>query len=184
MLDISIQSIEPDKHKIIAGGPYLCETRGQQTCWDEKKSVLEEGMRNFLKFHGLMLSSIGTVQCAPAKVRRTRWSLCSPEGHVTLITVIYLAALSLSVAIEFVRGLHYLSESGGCLHFIAKKLRIFTFCSTWCRRFVWQLVAVLQVLSCCIFRYLFAFNAGLKLTGVHVTGLHYPLLKVNSFFHF
>lgn len=72
MLDISIQSIEPDKHKIIAGGPYLCETRGQQTCWDEKKSVLEEGMRNFLKFHGLMLSSIGTVQCAPAKVRRTR----------------------------------------------------------------------------------------------------------------
>lgn len=40
--------------------------------------------------------------------------------------MIYLAALSLSVAIEFVRGLHYLSESGGCLHFIAKKLRIFS----------------------------------------------------------
>lgn len=45
--------MEPDKHKIIAGGPYLCEVQDQQTCWDEKKSVLEEVVRNFLKVHGL-----------------------------------------------------------------------------------------------------------------------------------
>lgn len=51
--DISIQNMEPDKHKIIAGGPYLCEVQDQQTCWDEKKSVLEEVVRNFLKVHGL-----------------------------------------------------------------------------------------------------------------------------------
>lgn len=52
MLDISIHNIEPDKHKIIARGPYLCEMQDQQTCWDEKRSVLEV-IRNFLKVHGL-----------------------------------------------------------------------------------------------------------------------------------
>ena len=48
-----MQNIEPDKRKIIARGPYLCEMQDQQTCWDEKRSVLEEVIRNFLKVHGL-----------------------------------------------------------------------------------------------------------------------------------
>jgi len=53
VLDIFIQHTEPDKHKIIAGGPYLCEMQDQQTCWDEKRSLLEEVVRNFLKVHGV-----------------------------------------------------------------------------------------------------------------------------------
>lgn len=71
--DISIQNMEPDKHKIIAGGPYLCEVQDQQTCWDEKNSVLEEVVRNFLKVHGLY--TLGTDWCISTKISGTIQSL-------------------------------------------------------------------------------------------------------------